>query len=227
MKIKSISKMLFLTISISTSLITSTNSIAAGIPVIDVAGLAQATATVVNLKTQIENQISQIRQAEAQFKSITGSRNLGQLFNNPALRNYLPENYANLYDAIKSGNNAQMSRALDQIAQQEKNYSSQKNGKQRYETQMLLNKATSVQALEAQSKRLDNIQSLMDQINFATDTKAAQDLANRLAVEQANIQTEQTRINLMLQLNRANLELAKQQRDQESVNSLLGTRLKN
>lgn len=226
MKIKYLSKSLLIAMTISTGLVASTNSVAGGIPVIDVAGLAQATATVLNLKTQIDNQISQLRQAEAEYRSITGSRNLGQLFNNPALRNYLPEDYGNLYDAIKSGNNAQMSRALDSIAKQEKNYSAQKNGKQRYDTQVLLNKATSIQALEAQSKRLDNIQNLMQQINFATDTKAAQDLSNRLAVEQATIQTEQTRINLMMQLNKANLELAQQQRDKESVDSLLGTPLK-
>lgn len=223
---KKLTKALLLSISASTAIV-STNTIAGGIPVIDVAGLAQATATVLNLKTQIDNQISQIKTMEAEYKSITGSRNLGQLFNNPALRSYLPENYGNLYDAIKSGNNAQMSRALNDLAAQEKGYASQGNGKQRYQTQQLLNKATSVQALEAQSKRLDNIQSLMGQINLANDPKAAQDLANRLSVEQATIQTEQTRINLMMQLNKANLELAKQQRDDESVNTLLGKRLRN
>lgn len=223
---KNLTKAILLSITASTAVF-STNTIAGGIPVIDVAGLAQATATVLNLKTQIDNQISQIKTMEAEYKSITGSRNLGQLFNNPTLRGYLPENYGNLYDAIKSGNNAQMSRALNDLAAQEKGYAAQGNGKQRYQTQQLLNKATSVQALEAQSKRLDNIQSLMGQINLANDPKAAQDLANRLSVEQANIQTEQTRINLMMQLNKANLELAKQQRDDESVNSLLGKRLRN
>lgn len=226
MKLNKISKALLVALSVSSTAIVSTSVSATGIPVVDVAGLAQAVQQVLQAKTQIENQISQIKQMEADYKAITGSRNLGQLFNNPALRNYLPENYSNLYDAIKSGNNAQMSQALDSLARQEKGYAAQKNGKQRYETQQLLNKATSVQALEAQSKRLDNIQSLMSQINMATDAKAAQDLANRLSIEQASIQTEQTRINLMMQLNRANLELAKQQRDQESVNTLLGTRLK-
>ncbi|EXS50303.1 hypothetical protein J659_4144, partial [Acinetobacter baumannii 1406589] len=43
MKIKSLTKALLITMSISSGLAVSTNSIAGGIPVIDVAGLAQAT----------------------------------------------------------------------------------------------------------------------------------------------------------------------------------------
>ena len=197
----------------------------AGIPVIDAGSIAQAVQQVIHMKTQIDNQISQIRNMEAQYKSITGSRNLGQLLNDPAMRNYLPQDYANLYDAIKSGNTSKLSRSLDNIAKQEKTYASQKNGADRYATQSLITKASSIQALEAQSKRLDNIQNLMGQINLATDPKAAQDLSNRLAAEQAMIQSEQVRINLMSQLNEANLRLAREQRDKESVDAVLGKRL--
>ena len=202
-----------------------TTSATAGIPVIDAGSIAQAVQQVIHMKTQIDNQISQIRSMEAQFKSITGSRNLGQLLNDPALRNYLPQDYANIYDAIKSGNTSKLSRSLDNIAKQEKGYANQKNGAERYATQALISKASSIEALEAQSKRLDNIQNLMTQINFANDPKAAQDLANRLSAEQAMVQTEQVRINLMSQLNEANLRLAREQRDKESVNSIIGKRL--
>ncbi len=202
-----------------------TTNATAGIPVIDAGSIAQAVQQVIQLKTQIDNQVSQIRQMEAEYKSITGSRNLGQLLNDPALRNYLPQDYANIYDAIKSGNTSKLSRSLDNIAKQEKGYANQKNGAERYATQALINKASSIEALEAQSKRLDNIQNLMTQINFANDPKAAQDLANRLSAEQAMVQTEQVRINLMSQLNDANLRLAREQRDKESVNSIIGKRL--
>lgn len=197
----------------------------AGIPVIDAGSIAQAVQQVIHMKTQIDNQISQIRNMEAQYKSITGSRNLGQLLNDPALRNYLPQDYANIYDAIKSGNTSKLSRSLDNIAKQEKAYANKKNGSDRYAMQSLISKASSIEALEAQSKRLDNIQNLMGQINLANDPKAAQDLSNRLAAEQAMVQTEQVRINLMSQLNEANLRLAREQRDKESVNSIIGKRL--
>lgn len=200
-------------------------SATAGIPVIDAGSIAQAVQQVFHMKTQIDNQISQIRNMEAQYKSITGSRNLGQLLNDPALRNYLPQDYANIYDAIKSGNTSKLSRSLDNIAKQEKTYANQKNGSDRYAMQSLISKASSIEALEAQSKRLDNIQNLMGQINLANDPKAAQDLSNRLAAEQAMVQTEQVRINLMSQLNEANLRLAREQRDKESVNSIIGKRL--
>lgn len=197
----------------------------AGIPVIDAGSIAQAVQQVVQLRTQINNQISQIQQMEAQYKSITGSRNLGQLLNDPALRNYLPQDYANVYDAIKSGNSSKLSRSLDNLAKQEKGYSAQKNGAERYATQSLISKASSIEALEAQAKRLDNIQNLMGQINMANDPKAAQDLSNRLSAEQAMVQSEQVKINLMAQLNEANLRLAREQRDQESADTLIGKRL--
>lgn len=197
----------------------------AGIPVIDAGSIAQALQQVIQLKTQIDNQISQIKQMEAEYKSITGSRNLGQLMNDPALRNYLPQDYANIYDAIKSGNSSKLSRSLDDISKKEKGYAAQKNGSERYAMQNLINKASSIQALEAQGMRLDNIQNLMKQINLANDPKAAQDLSNRLAAEQAMVQTEQVRINLMSQLNDANLRLAREQRDKESVDSIIGKRL--
>ncbi len=38
-----------------------------------------------------------------QYESLTGSRNLGQILNNAALRDYLPNDWQGVYDAVKSG----------------------------------------------------------------------------------------------------------------------------
>ena len=63
---------------------------AQGIPVIDAANLAQTVQQVINDITKINNQVQQITQLQAQLSSINGMRNLGNVFNSPLLRNYVP-----------------------------------------------------------------------------------------------------------------------------------------
>ena len=67
-----------------------TQARATGIPVIDVANLVQTVQQVINDITKINNQIQQIRQLQTQIESINGIRNLGDVFNNPLLKNYIP-----------------------------------------------------------------------------------------------------------------------------------------
>eukprot|EP01136_Pigoraptor_vietnamica_P035238 Opistho-1_new@100198 len=65
-------------------------SAAQGIPVIDAANLIQTVQQVMNDITAISNQVQQIVQLQHQLNSISGARNLGDIFNNPLLRNYVP-----------------------------------------------------------------------------------------------------------------------------------------
>src|SRR2546427_5785286 len=73
---------------------------AQGIPVIDQAVLVQTVQQVINDITQIKNQLQQISQLQMQINSINGSRNLGTVYNNPALRNYVPAEAYNLINAV-------------------------------------------------------------------------------------------------------------------------------
>src|SRR5687767_6197484 len=86
----------------------------AGIPVIDALSFQQAVLEVLNSVQQISNQVTQItnqitainnqikqiQQLRDQFEALTGSRNLGEILNNPLLHNYVPpdlvENYNDL-----------------------------------------------------------------------------------------------------------------------------------
>eukprot|EP01136_Pigoraptor_vietnamica_P003843 Opistho-1_new@33584 len=61
---------------------------AQGIPVIDAANLIQTVQQVMNDITAINNQVQQIVQLQDQLRSISGIRNLGDVFNNPSLQNY-------------------------------------------------------------------------------------------------------------------------------------------
>ena len=64
---------------------------AQGIPVIDIANLIQTIQQVLNDVTKIENQVAADRRScRSQLSSINGVRNLGNVFNSPALQNYVP-----------------------------------------------------------------------------------------------------------------------------------------
>lgn len=214
-KLKSIA--LAIMVSASTGLSINAN---AGVPVVDAGSIAQAIIQVNEMRNQIQNQIVQIKSLENQYKAMTGSRNLGELFNNPALKSYLPNDYAKLYDAVKSGNAGQVGSAISNLQKQEKSYG-QNSAIQRKQTEILMQKAVSTQGLEAQVGRLNNIEKLMGQINHATDAKASADLMNRISIESAMVQAEANRIALMAQLNQANQKLAEQQAVQQSKDRLL------
>ena len=52
--------------------------------------------------TQINNQVQQINQLQSQINSINGIRNLGNVFNNPMLRNYVPAEAYTYLNAINT-----------------------------------------------------------------------------------------------------------------------------
>ena len=75
---------------------------AQGIPVIDIANLIQTITQVLNDVTKITNQIEQIEALQSQLASINGVRNLGNVFDSSALKNYVPANAYNLVNAVDS-----------------------------------------------------------------------------------------------------------------------------
>src|SRR5471032_269119 len=68
----------------------------AQIPTTDIAALAQRL-------TQITNAIQQLEQMKAQIAAITGNAGLGLALNNPALHNYLPDQWESIYSNVQSG----------------------------------------------------------------------------------------------------------------------------
>ena len=80
---------------------------------------------------------------------------------------------------------------------------------------MAANKAMTMQAYDATLARVKNIDSLMAKADTTMDTKAAADLQNRMAAENAMIQNEQIRLNLLAQLQVVEAKLATEQRSRE------------
>jgi type IV secretion system protein VirB5 len=188
---------------------------AQGVPTISPAELAQQMVQVQQLTQQIENQ-------EAQYRALTGNSSLGAIMNDASLRNYLPEQWQDIYDQAKRGSLSGISSSMRSIEQQEGMTDATTPGQQRYYDVLAANKAMNEQAYSATMARLNNIQSLMQQSNLTQDPAEKADLQNRMTAEEAMVSNEQTRLQLTAQLQQAELKLAEDQQEREFKNQFLG-----
>ena len=153
--------------------------------------------------TQLKNQLEQ---AKKQYEALTGVRGLGDLFNNPALRQYLPKDWTGLYDAVQGGDVAGISgRVQDIIDKNNSGSIASMSADVRARQQRLgaVNKATGLAGFEAAMQRADQIQSLIGQINGTSDPKAIAELQARIAGEQAQVANEIAKLQLVSMLQQA------------------------
>ena len=198
-----------------------TNTYAQGIPVISVAELAQDVVMAGQLEQQVQTMEQQYTTMTTQLNALTGNRGLGQILDNPSMHSYLPDQWQSIYGQVKGGQLSGISSAASQIESDE-GMTATTPGQQRYNDTLAANKAMSMQAYQANLSRLQNIKSLMQQSDVTQDPAAKADLQNRLQSENAMIQNEQTRLNLMGQLQQAEIKLSEQQRDQEYNKMITG-----
>ncbi|MGU7843967.1 type IV secretion system protein [Burkholderia sp. AW33-5] len=175
---------------------------AQGIPVLDASTLAQAIITVQQLKQQYVTLTNQ-------YQALIGNRGLGDILNNPALRNYLPDEWQSVYDAVKSGQMNGISGVADSIARQE-GLTAYTPGQQRLNDTLSANKAMVMRAYQASIDRLNNIQQLMQQSNLTQDPAAKADLQNRWSAEISSINADKMRLDLAAKLQDAEKEFAQQ-----------------
>jgi type IV secretion system protein VirB5 len=188
---------------------------AQGIPVISVSELAQDLVMAKNLQSQLVTMTDQ-------YNALTGNRGFGQILNNPSLTSYLPSQWQSVYSQVKSGQLQGLSSAAQQIESQE-GMTASTPSQQRYNDTLATNKAMATQAYQASADRLQNIQNLMQQSDLTQDPAAKADLQNRLLSENAMIQNEQTKLNLMGQLQQAEEKLAEKQDADTFKNTLMGS----
>lgn len=207
----------------------------AGIPVIDVTAVANLIQQVMYWQQQIsgmQKQYDQLKESKDQLtqthNAMTGSRGMEQLLPTSDLaRNYLPPSYGELMNtlngsstgyaglasqvqsimkanSILSGTQMEaLSPELRQIVEQ---------GRQ---SAALLNGMTQ-SAYQNTSQRFAALQLLISRIASAQDPKAIQDLQARIQAEQNMLTNEQTKLQSLYQIARAE-EAAQQQRTREQV----------
>lgn len=190
----------------------------AAIPVTITASVPDTVNQIATMKKwvdQLHHMKTQVDQMKSQYESMTGARGLGQIMNNPALRTYLPNEWSGIYDKVKGGSLAGISSVASSIATSEGFDPHAVGAKKRQNEIMAANKAMTMRAYDQTLARLENIQALMVQADATMDVKAAADLNNRVAAENAMIQNEQIRLNLAAQLQAAEIKLADAQRARE------------
>lgn len=176
---------------------------AGGIPVIDAANLIQTIQQVVNDITKIQNQVQQITQLQNQLASINGYRNLGQIFNNPTLRNYVPSEAYTYVNAIRTGGYSGLTGTAKALRDAGMVYNCMDlDGAERTRCQATLSapyqtKGLLQDAMKSASGRLAQINALMNQIDATTDQKAVQEIQARIGAENALLAHEVSQVQML------------------------------
>jgi type IV secretion system protein VirB5 len=186
----------------------SSSTALAQIPVTDVGSITQQTLaqveTMAKWKLQYDQMMAQINQARREYEALTGSRNLGTIMNNPALRDYLPPDWKGVYDSVRTGGYSGLSGRGQSIYDENKVFDScahiapadQRIACEARAVKASQDKALALDAYDAATSRINQIDQLMRKINDTQDPKAIAELQGRIAAEQANIQNEQTKLQL-------------------------------
>jgi type IV secretion system protein VirB5 len=205
----------------------------AGIPVIDVTAVANLIQQVMYWQQQIsgmQKQYDQLKESKDQLtqthNAMTGSRGMEQLLPTSELaRNYLPPSYGDLMSTLNGTSGGGLAGQVQSIMKANSILSGTQMEalspelrqivEQGRQSAALLNGMTQ-SAYQNTSQRFSALQLLISRIASAQDPKAIQDLQARIQAEQNMLTNEQTKLQSLYQIARAE-EAAQQQRTREQV----------
>lgn len=211
----------------STVSVSAMSANAQGIPVIDVANLVQSIIQVLDDSTQIANQVEQIAALQSQLNSMTGSRNLGAVQNNPALQNYVPPSAYTYVNAVGSSGYSGLTATSKALRDNGMVYNClDLAGAQRTDCQASLaqpyqQKGLLQDAMRSASGRLSQITALMSRINATSDQKAALEIQARIAAENVMLSHELSQIQMLQGMADAEERIARS-RDRERQYQMVG-----
>lgn len=183
-----------------------THAVASGIPVVDVAHIAEAVKQYQEMVKQLEALQSQLDQAKQQYQSITGTRNLGGILSEDYTQS-VPKNWQETLNAMSNG--GQIGQIAGSIAQQasqlDQTHFEAVAENIRESLRESLDGTANSQALNAQiydnsGNRFARLKGLMDQINSATDLKSINDLQARIEIENGMLMNELIKLQSMNEL---------------------------
>lgn len=178
------------------------------------AGIACAQIPVtdaINIATQVTNQVESIakwaqqaKQMQDQLNAMSGSRGMGGLLDNPAIRVGLPPDWQNVLASVRT------SAAYATERQNYPTFTSRPRLNAMYDVVASQN-VTMSDLYSKSNARLQQVQSLMGQIDSASDPAAKQDLTNRLINEQNAIQANLNLVTVLQTKQKQELEMVSQQ----------------
>ena len=195
-------------ISLTCGLLLCATAAFAQIPVTDIAQNAQTildqAANIAQYIEQVQQLKMQVQQQEQQYQALTGSRNLGDIFNDPKYRQYLPADWQGVYDQVKTGGYAGLTGTAKAIYDKNRVYDAcqsmqdpdQQSACQASAVKPSIDQGMATDAYTTATARLNQIEQLGKQINQTSDPKAIAELQGRIATEQAAINNEQTKLQL-------------------------------
>ena len=184
----------------------------------DIPGLSFHAEDIAKYLEMIKQMESQVKQLETTYKSLTGSSGIGSLFDNSSLKSLLPSDWQNVYESVSNGGYSGISGTVSSIISSEKSKVSGtlrdalSSLESRMSQKAAYDKSLGESAYKSALQRLDSIEKMIQQIDEETDPKEIMDLQARIQGEQAAIQNEQTKIQLMSMLQKAEDGLIEQQR---------------
>lgn len=180
---------------------------------------------------QLNQMKQQFSQMEKEYSSLTGSRNLGDILNSPEFKQYLPDDWQDIYSNIRNNGYDGLSGAAKAL----------RDASKVFDTCSYINDATEKRVCEAQSiqaaqdqtfandaykkstNRVQQIESLMTEINRTSDPKAIAELSARIQAEQALIQNEQIKLAMYQESSKAEKQLLDQQKHEADIKRFTST----
>lgn len=213
-------KKLIITVAAAAILGAAVPASAAGIPVFDATRAADFIQQFARMQEQLQTAQDQLASAQELFASISGNRGFGGLMRNPDLRAYLPADMQAIYDSVTGGGYPGISGSIQDILGAEDFAGAvdamQRHIEQRNRVMAATNKAVGLRGYEGAQARLNQIEDMTDQIAATQDGKAIAELQARIAAEQAAIQNETTKLQMISQLQQAEARLADEQKAEMS-----------
>jgi type IV secretion system protein VirB5 len=200
--------------------------------VIDVNAIVRLAQQVELMTQQLTTLQAHLRQAQQAYESITGGRGM-ELLLSGVVRNYLPADWAALQAAVNQTSAAYgvLSAAIQTAIRANAVLSDKqlavlspvaRNQLLAARRSAATLQALSQQALESTSQRFSALQSLINALAGAKDSKAVMDLQARIQAEQSMLQNDQTKLQVLFEATRGE-ELAWQQRTREQVMADVGS----
>jgi type IV secretion system protein VirB5 len=194
--------------------------------VIDVASIQQLVTEVQTLHQQLQTAQNQLSQAQSEFASITGPRGM-QLLLSGTVRNYLPTDGTELAQVLSgsSGSYPALAASVSSLIRsnavltptQVASFSASQQAQLTAARQSpALLGALAQTALANSSSRFTSLQTLITALSGASDQKAVLDLNTRVGAEQAMLQNEATKIQVLYQMAQSQ-EWARLQRAREQA----------
>ena len=174
-----------------------TSQVQANVPVIDASAIAQAI-------TQVNNQVQQIKQLQAQVKAATDNGNFAGLVDNPLIRQqlnkYLPSRYNDVFEAARAGDLGALQQVVNAAKQRENQAQSSQTGIERTKAAQLLADAQVDVGYRRLQQHANTVNDLINQINATTNISQKQDLTNSLTAQSALINNEIGQLQLAMKV---------------------------